>query len=341
MLSRRKVALLALFGSVPAWLVSLILHMVAVPTLAFITIASLEEGDQVVVVSDAATAEEEVEIFEDVEIEPVEELEIEEFSAPSLVDPGAISFGDLASVAEVDTAGLGPELIQDSPIGDIGDLLEKGNGMSTVEGGLKAAASFFGTKSVGNRFVFVVDNSNSMGGGRFETALNEMMNSVGKMTEQQYFYVIFFSDTAYSLFHPEPAERMVPATDKNKQRLMSWLYTVEMCLRTNGEEAVARALSMNPDVIYILGDGAFGDKTGAILTAPHNRRTVIHTLGMEVAERGKKELEAIAKANKGTYTLVGTHPDAKAMAKAKPIPKNRTRGSVWGIKLPLQGKKKK
>jgi hypothetical protein len=111
-----------------------------------------------------------------------------------------------------------------------------------------------------------------------------------------------------------------------------------MCLRTQGEEAIQAALAMRPDAVYILGDGAFTDRTGTILTAPHNRRTVIHTVGMEVSERGERELQAIAKANHGTYRLVNSTPEAKAMARANPIRRNVTRGKVWGLKLPVAPK---
>ena len=53
--------------------------------------------------------------------------------------------------------------------------------------------------------MFVVDNSNSMIRGRFETALLELIRTVDNMTPKQQFYVIFFSDTAYRVFHPNPA----------------------------------------------------------------------------------------------------------------------------------------
>jgi len=227
-------------------------------------------------------------------------------------------------------------------VDEIGALFgTEGEGLATIGEGLMGKVKFFGSASQGRSFVFVVDNSNSMGKGRFETALNELMRSVDGMSSAQEFYVIFFSDTGYRLFHPNPAPRMVPATESNKQHLRSWLYTVQMCLQTRGEDAMKVAFSLNPDVIYILGDGAFTDKTESILTAAHNRRTPINTVGMEVQEKGERQLKAIAKANNGTYRLVAASPVAKKMAKENPVKKNNTRGPVWGLKLPLQGKKKK
>ena len=174
--------------------------------------------------------------------------------------------------------------------------------------------------------------------GRFHTALNELAKTVEQMTKDQYFYVIFFSDTAYPLFWPSPVSQLVPATRQNKERLHQWLYTVELCLHTRGEEAMQLALSLRPDAIYILGDGAFTDNTTTKLTQPHNRPTPIFTLGMEVPEKGKAQLTRIAKSNKGTYRLVAVAPGAAQAATQSPVKRNRTRGVVWGVKLPVQKK---
>ena len=68
--------------------------------------------------------------------------------------------------------------------------------------------------------MFVVDNSNSMIRGRFETALLELIRTVDNMTPKQQFYVIFFSDTAYRVFHPSsrrpawcPADGIATSSD--------------------------------------------------------------------------------------------------------------------------------
>jgi hypothetical protein len=59
---------------------------------------------------------------------------------------------------------------------------------------------------------------------------------------------------------------------------------------------------------------------------------------MEVPEKGKTQLTRIAKSNKGTYRLVAVAPGAAQAAKQSPVKKNRTRGVVWGVKLPVQKK---
>jgi hypothetical protein len=99
------------------------------------------------------------------------------------------------------------------------------------------------------------------------------------------------------------------------------------------------AFSMRPDTIYILGDGAFTDDTTKMLTAPHNRSIPIHTFGMEVDPKGEWQLRDIAKANHGKYTPVRAHPLALQMAQKNPIPRNRTRGLVWGVTLPAGNKR--
>jgi hypothetical protein len=107
-------------------------------------------------------------------------------------------------------------------------------------------------------------------------------------------------------------------------------------LHTRGEEAFEKALALNPDIIYILGDGAFTDKTEQLLTTPHSRKTVMHALGMKVDDKGERQLRAIATANGGTFHPVDVNRDSvkAAIAAGITIKDNRTRGSVWGLMLP-------
>ena len=319
---------------VPPWSVSLVLHLAGMILLAFWTLVATEDRDKHILI--ASTVEETALEIQDVvefEIEKLAEVQLENVSLDvQMPDPGRI---ELASIASLQSVGnLEIPNVSHVTAHEIGALFgEHGKGMTTIGEGL-AAASFFGAKAKGSRFVFVVDNSNSMGGGRFETALDELMKTVEGMNAQQSFYVVFFSDTAYRLFHPSPVMKMIPATYDNKQKLRTWLGTVEMCLKTKGEEAMKTAFAMQPDAIYILGDGRFTDRAGRLLVAPHSRRVPIHTLGMEVDPIGKREFQAIAKANRGTYRNVSTNKRARTMAARNPIKKNRTRGYVWGITLP-------
>ena len=327
-----------LFRDSPSWLSSLIVHMILLLTLALWSLTLPEEPVMPSLVASVSTTEDNFEELPD-DIE-MEELEIETVSVDSEIqDPGEAMIGELNVATEetVSVSDIGN--IDTSTVGEIGMLFgEDGKGMSEIGAGA-GGAKFFGTSTAGRRFVFVVDNSNSMTKGRFETALNELVNTVESFGPNQMFYVIFFSDTAYPLFHPQGAQGLVPATIKNKEMLRQWLYTVELCLKTKGEKAVSAAIALRPDAIYILGDGAFTDKTREMILA-QKKLMPIHTLGMEVDKRGETELKAIAKHTGGTYKAVGVHPAARAMAQKTPRPRNNTKGKVWGIELPLTKKKK-
>ena len=197
----------------------------------------------------------------------------------------------------------------------------------------KSKPAFFGSRVSAVDYVFVIDNSNSMTKGRFETALNELLIAVGQLTAKQRFYVIFYSDTAYPLFHPRPAEDLVNATSRNKQRLRVWLDTVELCLKTNGKEAISAAFALNPDVIFVLGDGAFTDKASSFFASRPQKKIPLHTLGMEVKTSDSVAFQKLAKSNGGTYKDVGVAQGALAIAKRFPRQRNTTRGPVWGVNL--------
>ncbi len=182
---------------------------------------------------------------------------------------------------------------------------ELGDGMSDKPG-VGNMATFFGVPAKGKKFCFVVDNSRSMRGAKFENALYELGSAIDKLKPDQSFFIIFFSDQPYPLFYPQPAKDFVRATPQAKQLLARWLPTVELHLKTKGSEAMKLALELNPDAIYLLGDGAFTDNTAKELLAREYTRTKIHTIGFNMKEgsRQAKDFEEIAKKFYGTYREV-------------------------------------
>jgi hypothetical protein len=122
------------------------------------------------------------------------------------------------------------ESMASSPLNALQALGNGGGGDSAGVG--IGGTSFFGVKTVGKRFVYVVDNSNSMSKGRLEAAIQEVQDSVDLLKPNQFFYVIFYSDTAYPLFYPKTAKTFPNATPANKTKLREWLATVEHCLHT-------------------------------------------------------------------------------------------------------------
>jgi len=318
------------------FVISVLIHVIVLLALALVFTPQATDRDPVPVMIASWAAAESIEEFVPLEIELADEQEVESPLAEPIVDADDVAIGDVVDDAPDGLAAA------DQPAGSVGigtlDGLDLAAGRGGGDDGLggQAGVTFFGATSKGDTVVFVVDNSNSMTNGRFETAIKELLGSVAALGPRQRFYVIFFSDTAYGMFHPQTAAGMVPATAANKDRLAAWLSTVEMCLQTRGEEAMRKAIALEPDVINILGDGVFTDDTVALVTAAHSRRTVINTFGMQVNRKGEQQLTAIARANGGSFHRVDVDPAAEKAARGRPIPRNRSRGPVWGLRLPAE-----
>lgn len=325
--------------AMPPWLMSANLHLVTLLVLGILTLTE-ENTDSVLLVADSVVdAEEELVELAEISIEPVEDPAIH--TSPlqaSTLDCGAEETKEVGTPVQLDVDLLGANSGMETTTDEIRSLVQGGEmsgvGDSSGSGSARSgSASFFGATAKGRRFVFVVDNSNSMMRGRFETVLNELTKTIDSLSAKQQFYVIFFSDSAYRMFHPRPTTEYLAATARNRERLRAWLYTVEMCFRTRGQEALQIALDMKPDAIYVLGDGAFTDGAASMMTAPHNRGIPVHTVGMEVHWRGALQLQDIADANNGTYRDVVADAQARLQAEQSPIKRNWSRGPVWGINL--------
>ena len=111
---------------------------------------------------------------------------------------------------------------------------------------------------------------------------------------------------------------------------------MQLCLKTNGKEAITAAFALKPDVIFVLGDGAFTDKASDFFAARPQKKIPVHTLGMEVKAKDSVRFQKLAKSNGGTYKDVGVADGALVIAQRFPRKRNTTRGPIWGIKLPVK-----
>jgi von Willebrand factor type A domain len=192
--------------------------------------------------------------------------------------------------------------------------------------------SFFGTEAVGDRIVFLVDNSGSMKQGRMETTVMELLRSIDAMTKEQSFYIVFYSDEAYPMFYPRNEMHFAAATPENKQRLVPWLQTLELCSGGKLVEAIELAAPLHPDVVFILSDGDINSpRTMQRMTEANDWQFAIHTLGMGVKKPAHAEnLAAIAAAHHGTFQMVQASAAAAQYARQHPIKSNPT-GVAWGM----------
>ncbi len=311
--------------------ISIAVHVALLLLLASMFLVT-EQPDQLVLMASPSSNDA---VIEDVIVD-VQPLEITEPTETTEPEPAPAAEAAEAAepidspdfLANVSGLAIKPPAAPSKAAADDGAGMAKTAGKPTV----------FGSKFSAINYVFVIDNSNSMTRGRFETALIQLMLTVNQLTPKQRFYVIFYSDTAYGMMHPNTVQTLVPATQRNKNALGQWLQTVPLCLQTRGRKAIQAAIDLDPDVIYILGDGAFTDGADDYFINNPHERIVIHTRGMEVDKKNAMSFQKLAKAHRGNYKDVGVMPEGAAMAQRYPRPRNSVRGPVWGITLPLKKK---
>jgi len=159
-------------------------------------------------------------------------------------------------------------------------------------------AEFFGVAAEGQSFVFVVDKSGSMMGERLETARQELLDSIDQLRPNQEFYVIFFD----SIFHEQPTKGMVRATPRNKKVVRDWIMNAVSSGGTVPYPAIEVALSLRPDVVYVLSDGEFShDEVDRVKSINTDFTIPIHTIGFKINSQTLKDL---AKQNRGQYRYV-------------------------------------
>lgn len=172
-------------------------------------------------------------------------------------------------------------------------------GGPTVGGG-----SFFGLRADGSRFVYVVDCSGSMSGEPFKRAMEELVTSLADLAESKQFFVILFSTDSYPMFHPETSSKFQKATDDSLKQVRAWLREFsEGGGGTNPEPSLVQALSMAPDAIFFLSDGAVPASTAETVRTNNSKKIPVHTVGF-TNRAGEAVLKRIAEENRGQYKFV-------------------------------------
>lgn len=181
--------------------------------------------------------------------------------------------------------------------------LISGSGMGDGSG---EPGGFFGTKPNGKRIVFVVDRSLSMNHPHESEALTrfrrlkiELLTSITNMSDDMYFYIIFFSDGPTSM----PARSMQQATTVAKKQYLDWMARVPAGGQTEPLMALQQALKLRPDVVYFLTDGSFSHKVERQLRKLVQQKIVINTFTFgDIA--GEKLMKWVARCNSGSYTFI-------------------------------------
>ncbi len=158
--------------------------------------------------------------------------------------------------------------------------------------------SFFGVRARGLFFVYVVDCSGSMiDDDRMPRASIELRRSVNALREPQRFEVIFYNTESIPL-PGGPIPRT--ADEKAKDQLRAFLRLIDPDGGTDPNLAMKQALSLRPDAVFLLSDGAFPDGTVEEITRSNKHKIPIHCVDLTGGLAGD-HLKRIAEANSGQY----------------------------------------
>jgi len=177
--------------------------------------------------------------------------------------------------------------------------------------GRPAKISLFGSAPAqGRSFVFVIDRSKSMGGdglGAIAAAAKELEERIGALTAEQRFQVVTYNDSAayYS------GRELAPATDENKAALVKYIAGTIAVGGTEHERGLRAALSLKPEVIFLLTDGGDPHLKPAQCAAIRDLaagRTSIHCLhfgrGPDRQAASDHFLRRLAGENGGSYVYI-------------------------------------
>jgi hypothetical protein len=174
--------------------------------------------------------------------------------------------------------------------------------------GPTAQLSLFGSSAEGRSFVFVIDRSQSMGGGglgAIQAAAEELKAHLGRLTDQQTFQVVAYNQSALNFTE----SGLIPASEQNKQRLVKFVEDIAAYGQTEHTRGLLAALRLKPEVIFLLTDG--GDPVMKlddlrVVREASRGRTSIHCLhfGRGKADGGENFMQRLAAENRGSYAYV-------------------------------------
>ncbi len=158
-----------------------------------------------------------------------------------------------------------------------------------------------GSAKEAKRIIYIVDRSGSMLD-TFQFVQQELRRSIEALRRSQKFHVIFFNDGRP--LEPPP-QHLVSAIDKRKEAFFEFLGAVQPSGGTAPATAIKRALSLKPDLVYLLSDGVDFDPQLLQNIAAWNAKVDAKIFTIAYVDRaGRKILEAIARDNNGNFTFV-------------------------------------
>jgi hypothetical protein len=157
--------------------------------------------------------------------------------------------------------------------------------------------SFFGVRAQGQVFIYVVDCSGSMlDDDRLIRAKAELRRSIERLQFPQRFYVIFYNDRPIPMLGDLPR----PADLGAKGQLNHWLRLIQPDGGTDPRSAMAMALGLQPDAVFLLSDGEFPGGTDLAIARKNSKKVPIHCIDLSGGLAGD-QLVKIARDSGGQY----------------------------------------
>lgn len=167
--------------------------------------------------------------------------------------------------------------------------------------------SFFSVTSAASRVVFLLDHSASMGpSGGLAAAKREIHRTLDALSPATQFQIIAYNRLAEPLVLLGRTG-MVTATPATNRAAWELIQDLEAEGGTDHGRALRRALTLNPDVIYWLTDGAdLPDRLLRELEKANHGRTQIHVIELQSRPGGARSasLERLALQHQGVYRQV-------------------------------------
>ncbi len=166
---------------------------------------------------------------------------------------------------------------------------------------------FFGIAARAQRFLYVVDASESMHEHRaMQTARQELWLSLQELSAAVKFQVVFFNLKQHAITRRGERPQMLAATETNLRLAQQFLNGIQPDSGTDRFGALISALSLDPDVVFLLTDSdapELSAKELADIRRLNRRKAVIHVVEFgKGADLGQDNfLKAMARQHGGTH----------------------------------------
>ena len=289
--------------SLPAWLLSLLLHLSLIAGLIFF-LTQIPNGSGEV---DNRTGGI---VLVDIQSETTEYLsegDIAQNSNPASAPDSSTPSVDLEKRPELPgmevTTGevVGTEDLLANKLPSADSLIVGSVANGKIGG--KMTTEVFGIPGTGSRFVYLIDRSKSMEGYNFRPMLaarQELWKSVTSLNESNQFQIIFYNNEV-DIFRRKLS--LHAASEANKDAAKQYIESIRPEGGTDHLAALKTAFKLSPDVIFFLTDAEGGFTADEIfeLSRRNYSRAIINTVEFGERRSNDRSLEAIARNSGGKY----------------------------------------